>query len=160
MNKFNRGLMIALVVSVAVNLLLLGVGIGHRFGDHAPPMMHPNPMFGLMRFAETLPEGRRQALLSQLDTYRQTARPAYREMRELQNRLRREIVADPVDPQALRAALDAIQSHVQTQQEHSRDAFIQLLLTLSAEERAALDTRMRHPRHGPRRAFDDKPGRD
>jgi hypothetical protein len=155
-----RMLVIALVASVALNLLLVGIGIGHRLAG-PPPMLQTTPMFGLMQFARTLPEDRQQALMEEFGAYRNTARPAFREMRGLQQRLRDQIRSEVLDPVALKAALDALQSHMQDNQATNHEAFVRLMQLLTYEERLALDAsfataRGRHSGgqgHGPRQGF-------
>lgn len=141
-NRLRNTLVIALVVSVAINLLLVGIGIGQRFHPD-PPMMRMNPMMGLTHFTHELPEERREALADALKAFRAASRPAIGEMRALQQRLQAEIRRDPIDPAALKAALLALQSHMHTNQATSADAFVQLMQALTPAERKALDRSMR-----------------
>jgi len=153
-------LVIALVASVALNLLLLGIGIGHRLAG-PPPMLQTSPMLGLMQFARTLPEARQQALMEEFGAYRKAARPAFHEIRGLQQRLRDQIRREELDPVALRAALDALQSHMQANQATHHEAFVRLMQLLTHEERLALDASFAAgrgrppggPGHGPRPGF-------
>ncbi len=141
-NRTRNGLIIALVISLALNLLLVGIGIGQRFYG-GPPMMRMNPMMGLAHFTQELPETRRKDLTNALDEFRDASRPAIGEMRSLQKRLREEIRKDPVDPAALREALIALQTHMQANQASSAEAFVRLMQALTPEERQALDQSLR-----------------
>ncbi|MBM4206014.1 MAG: periplasmic heavy metal sensor, partial [Gammaproteobacteria bacterium] len=89
-NRLRNGLIIALGISVALNLLLIGVGIGHTF-HQPPPMMRINPMLGLSHFTHELSAERRRELAQTLRAFREASRPAFGEMRELQHQLREEI---------------------------------------------------------------------
>lgn len=144
-NSLRNGLIIGLVVSISLNLLLIGIGIGQRFHDR-PPMMRMNPMLGLAHFTSGLPAERREALADSLHAFREAARPAFGELRTLQNTLREEIRRDPIDPVALRRALDTMQAHMLANQNAGAEAFVKLMQALTAEERVALDRSM-HPGH-------------
>lgn len=136
----NKWLTIALVISLVLNLLLIGFALGAKF--RGPPSgMIMNPMFGLMRYAESLPMQRRVELLKEMRGFR-PERAQFRQMRELQANLRAEIRRDPLDPIALKAALTALQEQMQTHQSASHDAFVQLMQSLSPAERIALDEQM------------------
>ncbi len=138
----NKWLTIALVLSLGVNLLLLGFAFGTKFRG-PPSAMMMNPMFGLMRYAESLPMQRRTELLKSMRAFR-PERAQFRQMRELQANLRAEIRRDPLDPVALKAALTALHGQMQTLQSASHDAFVQLMQSLSTAERVALDEQMQH----------------
>lgn len=147
-----KWLTIALVVSLGVNLLLAGFALGSKFRG-PPSEMMMNPMFGLMRYADSLPTQRRAELLKAMRTFRPEGRAQFRKMRELQANLRAEIRRDPLDPVALKAALTALQDQMQTHQSASHDAFVQLMQSLTPAERVALDEQMQrgpwHRAHGP-----------
>ena len=136
----NKWLTIALVSSIVLNLLLIGFALGVKF--RGPPSgMMMNPMFGLMRYAESLPKQRRVELLEEMRNIR-PVRAQFRQMRELQANLRAEIRRDPLDPIALKAALTALHGQMQTHQSASHDAFVQLMQSLTPAERIALDEQM------------------
>lgn len=154
-NRLRNGLIIALGISVALNLLLVGVGIGHTF-HQPPPMMRMNPMLGLSHFTHDLSDERRKELAQTLRAFRDASRPAIGEMRELQHQLREEIRREPFDPVRLKRALAALHAHMQASQSTSTDSFVQLMQALTADERAALDQHMRQSRRQPPR---DRPPR-
>lgn len=142
----NTWLTIALVISVAVNLLLIGFALGSKFRG-PPSTMLANPMFGLMRYADTLPKQRRAEVFEEVRAFR-PERAQFRKMRELQANLRAEIRRDPLDPVALKAALVAVQNQMQAHQSASHDAFVQLMQALTPAERIMLDDQMqRGPWH-------------
>lgn len=163
----NKWLTIALVLSLGANLLLVGFTLGSKFRG-PPASMMMNPMFGLMRYADTLPEERRAELLKSMRSFR-PERAQFRQMRELQNNLRNEIRRDPLDPVALKAVLSALHNQMQTHQAASHDAFVQLMQSLTPAERAALDDQMQRggpgrlgrtsggPHSNPREPFEESP---
>jgi len=163
----NKWLTIALVISLGANLLLVGFMLGSKFRG-PPSSMMMNPMFGLMRYADTLPEERRAELLKSMRSFR-PERARFRQMRELQDNLRNEIRSDPLDPVALKAALSALHNQMQAHQSASHDAFVRLMQSLTPAERAALDDQMQRggpghlartpggPHSGPRETFEEPP---
>ena len=163
----NKWLMIALFISLGANLLLVGFMLGSKFRAH-PSSMMINPMFGLMRYADTLPMERRAELLKSMRSFR-PERAQFRQMRELQDNLRNEIRRDSLDPVALKAALTALHNQMQTHQSASHDAFVQLMQSLTPAERVTLDEQMQRsgpgrrahvsggPHPGPREPFGEPP---
>ena len=143
----NKWLTIALVISLGVNLLLVGFTLGSKFRG-PPSSMMINPMFGLMRYADTLPMERRAELLKSMRSFR-PERAQFRQMRELQDNLRNEIRRDPLDPVVLKTALSALHNQMQAHQSASHDAFVQLMHSLTPAERVKLDEQMQ--RGGPGR---------
>lgn len=153
----NKWLTIALVISLSVNLLLVGFALGSKFRG-PPSAMMANPMFGLMRYADSLPKQRRAELFEEVRAFR-PERAQFRKMRELQTNLRAEIRRDPLDPVALKAALVAVQNQMQTHQSASHDAFVQLMQALTPAERIMLDDQMqRGPGHRRHRDRVNPPG--
>jgi Spy/CpxP family protein refolding chaperone len=163
----NKWLTITLVISLGINLLLVGFMVGSKFRG-PPSSMMMNPMFGLMRYSDTLPVQRRAELLKSMRSFR-PAHGQFRQMRELQNNLRNEIRRDPLDPAALKAALTALHNQMQAHQSASHDAFVQLMQSLTPAERVALDEQMQRggrghrahapggPHPGPGEPFEEPP---
>ncbi len=145
-----KWLTIALVLSLGINLLLVGFVLGSKFRN-SPSGMMSNPMFGLMRYAEGLPTQRRAELLKEMRAFRPEGQTGFRKMQELQANVRAEIRRDPLDPVALKAALAALQAGMNLHQSASHAAFVQLMQSLTPVERAALDEQMQFGRrHHPR----------
>jgi uncharacterized membrane protein len=101
-----RGLLVALVVSLAVNLFLLGglagaalMGLAH----HRPPAPGPGRMHAIGR---ALGADRQQAWETAVRGAVQTARPQLRQARDLRRQAWGELASDPANPQAAMAALD------------------------------------------------------
>jgi Heavy-metal resistance len=122
-------------------------------------MMQMNPMMGLMHFVHELPDARRDELDPLLSAFRPGSRPAFAQMRELQERFRAEILRDPVDPTKLREVLDAMQSRLREHQAASTDAFVALIQALNSDERKALDQHLQRGARSfrGRRAFGPPP---
>lgn len=94
---------IVLVVSLALNLLVVGVvataAIRHRLG--------PPPGFTqatVVTFARSLPEPRRREIWESTRPERMALRPYRAELRRARAEVRRTLVAEPFDPARFRAA--------------------------------------------------------
>lgn len=151
MNK-SRWLIVGLVVSVLLNVALIGAFVGRHMADGIGPPRGGNPLFGVMRFTKTLPEARQAELSEILRQYRQAARPNIRMLRGRQEAFRAAMLAEPMDALAVRASLDALQQALADQHKAGHEALVMVLENLTAEERQALDEQLRRrrpPRHGP-----------
>ena len=133
----SRPLLIALVLSVTLNLFLLGFGVarwmhaaGHdgRGGPFAGHGMPHGPMAGAARllFRSTL-EKRREALREQ----RQRLREAQRAVRDA-------LAAEPFDRPALDLALQQLRQATSDSQHLMHDALAEIAPTLTREQRAQL----------------------
>ena len=159
-----RWMWIVLILSLALNLLVLGVAAGaiwhfrqgHDFPHHGSD--------GLARYLATLPPDRRDEIASLIETERETSRRLRRLSREKRRDLARAFEADPLDADRLdtaaRAASEARIPLIRQRQE----LFSAIAAKLTAAERRAylewrLDRRRngwRHRRWGHR---DGEPGR-
>ncbi len=151
MNK-SKWLIIGLVVSVLLNVALIGAFVGRHWAEGIGPPRGGNPLFGIMRFTRTLPETRQAELSATLREYQQAARPNIRMLRSRQEAFRAAMLAEPLDSQAVRASLDALQQALAEQHKAGHEALVKVLQNLTVEERESLDEQLRHrrpPRHGP-----------
>ena len=146
----NRGLIIVLIVSLCVNLALVGFLLGR-----ASPMDFRgdaiNPMWGVARILRDLPETRRAELRSHFRTHQRALRPDLRSIRQAQSDLGAALLADPFDPDALNSALDSFRNHLHASQITSHSAFVTLIESLTPEERALLVESMQWPGNARRR---------
>lgn len=149
----NRWLVGGLVVSVVLNLLLVGFVIGRL--ATGPPLMAPDPTAGFGRLLRFLPDERRDAvtpmLREQVRDVMRTARGLRREHEAVYDAL----VAEPYDPAALEAALAGLRTTLNATQEIAHRSLVEVAGTLTVEERRQLAEAMRKPpwrregRHGP-----------
>ena len=156
----SRWLVIALAVSVALNVGLIGVGIG--FATGSPHWGRGvDPTAGLARLLRSLPDERREELtragapaISDGELRRRIG-ASLRDLRASQRIIARALAEDPFDSDAAAAALARFREHFAANQADSHEAFVAILERLTPEERARfLETmrpdRERRGRHGPR----------
>ena len=105
-----RRLVTALVLSLAVNMIVIGAAAGFLLrhsseltGTTASPLA-PN----LLGYASTLPETRRKDLWTRTEDERASVRPLRRALREAREEFLKSLVAEPFDPQRFSAAQDQL----------------------------------------------------
>lgn len=136
----SRGVKIALALSVALNLAVAGLAVGAWLG-HGPRQGMPRDMsFG--PFSEALDDtdrkAIRRALLERLGEFREQREAARAEFETLLATLR----ADPFDPEALKAALAALEARNAERLELGRSLIETRLIEMSPEERADFADRL------------------
>jgi uncharacterized membrane protein len=130
-------LVVALIVSVVINLALAGFVVGRlTAAGPAPPML--DPYLGSLRALHVLPDDRAATLRPLLREHFRGLRPDVREMRRAQSGINQALATDPFDPAQLDEALAAFRAVLLQSQERSHQALIQLAGSLTTEERAAL----------------------
>ena len=150
-----RGLLIALIVSLAVNLFVLGGLAGAVFmgfqRPHGPPPM-PGPPH-LAAIGQALAPAHRDGWVTTVKQTAQSSGPKLRQARELRRQAWQALANDPVDPQAAVAALDRARGlEFQARAEMDR-AVVGFAATLPSDERRRLGEALMRPRlhqpHGP-----------
>lgn len=136
-----KWLSISLVLSLAVNLLLVGYTVGRSSGPVAG--VGPDPTRGYLRWTRSLTEERRRELRPLIRAGFQN-RPRHA-MRELHDNFRAAVAADPYDMDAMDAALRDMRAHHHENLRVSHETFKNFVAALTAEERAALAQRLSHP---------------
>lgn len=154
----NRLLIGIAVVSVALNLLLVGVVLG-RFVGPQPGAARIDPIVGMHRLIRNLPEERAEALAPYYREYFSALRPRFRELRGAQRQIREAMMTDPLDVDALRTAMESFQSQLSRSQAAAREAFISLVGALTPAERRALVDAMDDRRDRGERPFHHEPGK-
>ena len=163
-----KWLVIALVVSVALNIAALGIGIGFATGSpHG--VRGIDPTAGLARLIRSLPEARR-AELTRAGTpamsdgeLRLRIGTSLRHLRASQRTIAKAVAKEPFDPAAVHAALADFRDHSAANQASSHQAFVEILGRLTPDERRRFLETMRpgkdrRGRHGPR-SRPERPGR-
>ncbi|MBL9074109.1 periplasmic heavy metal sensor [Tabrizicola sp.] len=135
-----RGVKIALALSVALNLGVAGLAVGAWLGDGPHRGMPRDMSFG--PFTEALDEDDRRAirkaLLERLGEFREQRAAARAEFETLLATLR----ADPFDPEALKAALEALEARNAQRLDLGRSLIETRLIEMSPSERAAFADRL------------------
>ncbi len=143
MNRF-RWLAAALAVSLIVNLVLIGFMAG-RFSAGSLHRHGFDPMLGMRASTRFLSEERREELKPLLSQFRE-ARPTLRRLRGAQRTLLDAITADPFEREPLEQALAGFRSDLLAGQEAGHAAFVNLIESLTPEEREAMLERLRNHR--------------
>lgn len=143
-----RWLLIALGVSLALNLALAGFLAGRAAGP--PPFLRPppanfDPTVGLGRLLRFLPEDRRSEVLHGIA--RHDIRKSLASVRQTQRALARHLAQEPFDEQALAATLARFRDQFAASQAASHAAFVTAASRLTPAERQRFVATMRQ---GPR----------
>lgn len=142
--RSNKWLILGLVLSVGINVALIGFLAGRA--SHPGPLRNLDPTIGFMRILPNLPDQRRAELRPLLAEHFGAVRPSLRQMRQAQHELRRVIAADPFDPDQLAASLETLRRHLGTSQVASHGAFVRLVTALTPTERRLLIEILERPR--------------
>lgn len=135
-----RGLIVALIASLCINLALVGFLLGRASSFEFRRAI--NPMSGVARIFQELPEVRREELRAHFRAHRQAMRPDLQGIRRAQTDLGEALLADPFERAELESALDSFRDHLHASQISSNSAFVALVESLTSEERALLVRRM------------------
>ena len=135
--KNKRTLIVALLVSIALNLVAVGIFLGRQAGPR-PEMHRVDPVFGMRRLLGDLPEQRAQELAPLYREYFAAMRPRFREIRSTQEALRGAMLTDPLDETELRNALQSFEDQLTRSQQATQDAFVALAAELTLSERQQL----------------------
>ena len=140
MNRF-RWLVAALAASLIVNLVLVGFLAGRFSGGsmHRPAF---DSMLGMRAPTRFLSEERRAELDPVVRQFREAV-PSLRRLRGAQRVLYDAITADPFEPEPLEEALASFRSNLLAGQEAGHAAFVNLVESLTLEERARMLKSMR-----------------
>lgn len=158
--RTNRYLIAALVISLAINLVAVGVFAGRTFRP-APEMRQLNPMLSLRHLLHDLPEERAAVLAPYYRAYFSALRPRFREIRATQESLREAMLAEPLAEDVLEQALLAFNQQISASQGNSVAALVALAAALNPAERRQLVSHLSQPRQSPpRRRGPGRTGRD
>ena len=146
----SRWLKIALAVSLAFNLLIVGFAVGAAWRFKARFGGGGGPDAAIDRFVSTLPEGRRGDVRQRLDARRPTIMQLRRELRQVRRTMGDVVRADPFD----RPQFDRVRQNYGTLQSRLTTEIAETLgdvaEQLTVEERRELLRQWRRGR-GPRR---------
>ena len=132
-----KWLVTIVVISVALNLLLVGFYIGHQ------PLpgrtnVSIDPTMGLPRVLQGLPEDRRRALLQDVDVSRREIASRHRALQKVQLDIERIMETEPFEPDELAQALENFRRRFDENQEDSHRLLVQLFEQIDPEERRAV----------------------
>ena len=132
-----KWLVTIVVISVALNLLLVGFYIGQQ------PLpgrtnVSIDPTMGLPRVLQGLPEDRRRALLQDVDVSRREIASRHRALQKVQIDIERALAMEPFDAESLANALENFRRRFDENQEDSHRLLVQLFEQIDPEERRAI----------------------
>ena len=96
--RTNKWLIGGLVLSLILNLLLVGFVVGRMSGFGPPPGFGPDPTAGFFRLLGFLPDDRRAAIAPKLRKQMGELLPVLRKMRGDQHQVFETLTAEPFDP--------------------------------------------------------------
>jgi hypothetical protein len=140
----SKWLIAALILSLIVNLLLIGFVVGRIA---SPPPFGPgaDPTIGYLRLLRFLPEPRRDELAADVRGHMRSIIGDVRGIRRDQRAVFEAIRAEPFDPTALEAALRGLQQRLTAAQQASHASFVAVVGKLDRAEREKLADAMRRP---------------
>ena len=143
------------VLSVAVNLALIGFVVGRHSGAAA----FVDPAREYPRWVRSLPEPRRDTLRPAITRHIRSMRGDIRALSGLNREVRQAIEADPFDASRMAAALKAVHMHNSDMQHKSHQSLVSFVSQLTSAERAAFAASLQRPVRRPGPAGRHRPGR-
>ena len=154
--KTRSYLLIGLVLSIAINLTMIGFLAGRASGPGLRPPPPADPSLLVRGLLGDLSESRRSELEAHFREYFGALRPhidpdGHRLGRGRDQRdLRAALLSDPLDAEALRRAMNGLSGRLCEAQSRTHESFIALMGALTPDERSRLVERLRGgPRFGP-----------
>lgn len=157
--RMKRWLRVVLVLSLALNLIIVGLvaGAAMRFGHKGPPPhVGEHPGSPILRALDH--DDRREVGRSIRKTYRAYAATAESEQ-SFYLKLADVIEADPLQPDALRDASAALDMRMSERRVIAQKAWMEKVLGMSADDRRAYAERMREAAENRKKWKKDRPPR-
>jgi uncharacterized membrane protein len=154
-----RWLWVVLILSLALNLLVIGIVAG-SWWRHGGPRDHRDRIFtgAIERLMKDLPEAKRQHARDLLERHRQAVSPIRGELREARKNAKEAVLTEPYDEAKVKAALARFREIRLSQHQSMHDMMLGLLKDLTLKERKQL---LDHIREGFRKRWRGKrPGGD
>lgn len=150
-----RWLLVALFVSLALNLVIIGSVAGAVWRFRKPPVWAGAVTPNLLGYASSLPAARRKALWDATAEERRLARPFRREVRVAREETINALIAEPFEKQRF---FDAQARQAETEhraREAVRSLYAKLADVLTPEERRAFPRWREHRRHPSHNLLDE-----
>ena len=145
-----RWLLVALIASLALNLIIVGSVAGAMWRFRKPPPWASAVTPNLLGYASTLPAQRRKQLWDTTGEERRHIRPFRREVRAAREETIKALIAEPFEKQRFIAA-QARQAEAENRARQAvQDLYVKIADSLTPEERHAFPSwreRRRHPGH-------------
>jgi uncharacterized membrane protein len=156
-----KWLVAIVVISIAINLLLVGFYVG-RQPLSGRTNMGIDATMGLQRMLQDLPEDRRRALLQDVDVSRREIASRHRALQKVQIGIEHIMATEPFDAERLAKALENFRRRFDENQENSHRLLVQLFEEMNPDERSAVQSalgrlRTRPNQRRPRYMVPDRP---
>jgi uncharacterized membrane protein len=151
-----RWILVALFVSLALNLIIAGSVVGAVWRFRAPPPWAGAVTPNLLGYASTLPPERRKHVWDQTVEERGHIRPFRREVRAMREESIKALVVEPFDREKFLAAQARLADAENRARSAVQDLFVKIADSLTPEERHAFP-RWREHRRAPSRNLLDEP---
>lgn len=153
MNK-SRWLTVALLASLAVNLLVVGVFVGRVISGGPGPERMPSNLGWMVRH---LDEPTRESLRSEMMEHNKRAGPLRRQMRDAQRTFNRQLLDSTIDTEAMSQSLTELRRTSDEYQTEMHEMMLLIVPKLDEQQRRrVLSTIRRGPDRPPRRNGDRK----
>lgn len=155
----SKWLVAALVVSLVLNLVLVGFFVGRASGPPLWTQVRMDPSFGLAQVLRFLPEERREALFGDEESrdIRRSLGRSMRGMRQHQRTIQRALATEPFDSDALTEAFATFRVGMDESLARNHRLFVRIAAELTPEERDKLRRALTRPMRGePRGRRDDR----
>ena len=153
-----KWLVAALVVSLLLNLVLVGFFVG-RVSDPPPwTQARLDPSFGLAGVLRFLPEERREALFGAEESrdIRRSLVRSMRGMRQHQRAIHQALTTEPFDPDALTEAFATFRVGMDEAQARAHGLFVRIANDLTPEERDQLRRALARPMRDGQKRRDER----
>ena len=156
MRRTPRWMLVALFVSLALNLIVVGSVAGAVWRFRTPPPWASAVIPNLLGYASTLPAERRKHIWDQTVEERRHIRPFRREVRAAREETIKVLVAEPFDRDRFLAAQARLAEAENRARAAVQDLFVKIADGLTREERHAFPL-WREQRRPPARNLLDEP---
>lgn len=151
-----RWMQVALLLSLAVNLVIVGLVAGAVWRFRPPPHLSGSVVTpNLLGYASTLPAQRRKVLWDATAEERSHVRPYRREVRAAREETIKALTAEPFDREKFKAA-QARQAETENRARQAvQDLYVKIADSLTPEERHAFPSWREHRRTPGRNPLDE-----
>ena len=143
-----KWLVAIVVISIAINLLLVGFYVG-RQPLSGRTNMGIDATMGLQRMLQGLPDDRRRALLQDVAVSRREIASRHRALQKVQVDIERVMATEPFDAERIAQALENFRRRFDENQEDSHRLLVQLFEQMNPDERHTVRNALRRPRTRP-----------
>lgn len=136
-----------LIVSLAFNLLVVGLVIGAKMGGHGPKDRHFKGGAGMHLLMKSLPDSKRGEVRKYFRANRDKLRATGDAMRTSLNMISTAISAQPFDADTLNSAFADQRVHITSITQDAQKAFVAIIAGMTDAERAEFVENMQEHRH-------------